>query len=214
MSSMPGESDRQTYKQRGETMRIFTIDQENNITVSASEKQTKAGETNGTEIFTTQEGLAKLAGEWPSERLVQIWNSLPGVDPVKKFTDRKTAIARIWKAIQSLQPAASEDGREKAAPSRDVRPRSTKPAKATRKAKAQKKVARDAKGPREGSKTSIILDLIRRPKGATLEELMTAAGWQVHSVRGFLSAVVGKKMKLKLESSKREDGKRLYQLAS
>ena len=43
---------------------------------------------------------------------------------------------------------------------------------------------------------------------------MAAAGWQAHSVRGFLSAVVGKKMGLKLESSKREDGQRLYQLKS
>src|ERR1035437_10253135 len=86
---------RQTYKQGRKQMRTFTIDQENNITVFASEKQAKAGETNGTENFTTQEELAKLAGAWPGERLVQTWNSLTGVTPVKKFTDRKTAIARI-----------------------------------------------------------------------------------------------------------------------
>jgi len=41
---------------------------------------------------------------------VDLWNSLPGATPVKKFTDRKTAIARIWKAIQSLQPAPESDG--------------------------------------------------------------------------------------------------------
>ncbi len=195
-------------------MRTFTIDQENNITVFASEKQAKVGETNGTEIFTTQEELAKLASVWAGERLVQIWNSLPGATPVKKFTDRKTAIARIWKAIQSLQPAASEEGHEKAAPAHDVGTRRAAKSKATRKAKAPKKARPVAKGVREGSKTAIILDLIRRPKGATLEELMAASGWQAHSVRGFLSAVVGKKMRLKLESSKREDGKRVYQLAS
>ena len=141
-------------------------------------------------------------------------NSLPGATPVKKFTDRKTAIARIWKAIQSLQPAASEEGHEKAAPAHDVGTRRAAKSKATRKAKGSKKAATDGHRPREGSKTAIILDLIRRPKGATLEELMAAAGWQAHSVRGFLSAVVGKKMCLKLESSKREDGQRLYQLKS
>ena len=194
-------------------MRTFTIDQENKITVFASEKQVKTGQTSGTEFFSTQEELAKLASEWPSERLVLIWNSLTGVEPVKKFTDRKTAIARIWKAIQSLQPASAE-GAETTAPAHDVGSRRTTKTKATRKAKVEKKAARDAKGPREGSKTAIILDLIRRPKGATLEELMSAADWQAHSVRGFLSAVVGKKMGLKLKSSKREDGKRLYQIAS
>src|SRR5450759_5628753 len=144
MSSMPGESDRQTYKQRGETMRIFTIDQENNITVFASEKQTKAGETNGTEIFTTQEELAKLASAWPGGRLVEIWNSLTGVEPVKKFTDRKTAIARIWKAVQSLQPASAE-AEETAVPALNVgRGRAAKK-KATRKAKVSKKARPTAK---------------------------------------------------------------------
>src|SRR5450759_2120605 len=151
MSSMPGESDRQTYKQRGETMRIFTIGQENNITVFASEKQAKAGETNGTEIFTTQEELTKLSGAWPGGRLVEIWNSLTGVSPVKKFTDRKTAIARIWKAIQGLQLAASEEGHEKAAPAHDVGTRHAAKSKATRKAKAPKKARPVAKGMREGS---------------------------------------------------------------
>ena len=43
---------------------------------------------------------------------------------------------------------------------------------------------------------------------------MAAADWQAHSVRGFLSAVVGKKMGLNLKSSKRDDGKRVYQIAS
>ena len=135
------------------------------------------------------------------------------MDSVKKFTDRKTAIARIWKAIQSLQPASAE-AEETTAPAHDVGKGRAAKSKATRKAKGSKKAATDVPGPREGSKTAIILDLIRRPKGATLEELMAAADWQAHSVRGFLSAVVGKKMKLKLESSKRDDGKRVYQAAS
>jgi len=55
-----------------------------------------------TERFRSEAGLAKLAANWPAARLVDIWNSLPGSTPVKKFTDRKTAVNRIWKAIQSL----------------------------------------------------------------------------------------------------------------
>ena len=69
-------------------------------------------------------------------------------------------------------------------------------------------------GPREGSKNAKILELLRQPNGTTLQDLMTATGWQAHSIRGFLSAVVGKKLGLKLESSKREDGNRVYQIAS
>ena len=73
-------------------MRTFTIDSENNITVFASMQQAKTSEQTGAVIFTSQEELANLAETWQSGRLVEIWNSLTGVTPVKKFTDRKTAI--------------------------------------------------------------------------------------------------------------------------
>ena len=99
-------------------MRTFTIDSENNITVFASYKEAKTSDATGAVIFTTEDELAQLAAHWPTHRLVDIWNSLTGVTPVKKFTDRKTAIARIWKAIQSLQPAPEAE--EKAAPAHDV----------------------------------------------------------------------------------------------
>ena len=77
-----------------------------------------------------------------------------------------------------------------------------------------KKASHTAKGPRAGSKNAKILELLRQPNGVTLHDLTAAIGWQAHSVRGFLSAVVGKKMGLKLESTKGEDGKRKYQIKS
>ena len=58
---------------------------------------------NGTDrILHRPKALAELAANWPASRLIDVFNSLPGVTPVKKFTDRKKAVARIWKAIQSL----------------------------------------------------------------------------------------------------------------
>ncbi|OFW00551.1 MAG: hypothetical protein A3G20_03670 [Acidobacteria bacterium RIFCSPLOWO2_12_FULL_59_11] len=194
-------------------MRTFTIDHENNITVFASEKQAKASDATGTEAFTSQEELTKLAAAWPGGRLVEIWNSLTGVDPVKKFTDRKTAIARIWKAIQSLQPDASAESPEKAAPARDVATGRAAESKATRKAKGSKKAAANGQGAREGSKKAAILGLLRQPNGATLKDLMAATGWQAHSVRGFISGAIVKKMGLKVESSKKPDGARVYKIA-
>src|SRR3990170_6883116 len=125
-------------------MKTFTIDSEHNITIFASYKEAKTSDATDAVIFTTEEELAKLATDWPIARLVEIWNSLTGVTPVKKFTDRKTAIARIWKAIQSLQPAPEAEAcpersrGEKAAPAHDVGTgRAAKP-KATRKAKGRK----------------------------------------------------------------------------
>ena len=63
-------------------------------------------------------------------------------------------------------------------------------------------------------KGATIIELLRRKEGATLAELTKATGWQPHSVRGFLSAQVGKKLGLKLGSTKREDGQRVYQIGS
>src|SRR6266478_3764104 len=80
-------------------MTIFTIDSENNIAArgSASEITDK-----GSEQFTSEKELAQLAADWPSSRLVDIWNRIPGLTPVKRFTNRAVATARIWKAVQSL----------------------------------------------------------------------------------------------------------------
>jgi len=174
-------------------------------------QQAKTSDQTDTALFTTQEELTKLADGWPGGRLVEIWNSLPGAMPVKKFADRKTAIARIWKAIQSLQPALEAE--EKAAPARDVATGRAAKSKAISKAKGRKKGATNGQVAREGSKKAAILSLLRQPNGATLKDLMAATGWQAHSVRGFISGAIVKKMGLKVESQKRADGERAYSLA-
>jgi hypothetical protein len=61
-----------------------------------------------------------------------------------------------------------------------------------------------------GSKTARILDLLQRPGGATSKDLMKATGWLPHSVRGFLSGTVRKKMGLAVTSTKGVDGERTY----
>jgi len=63
---------------------------------------------------------------------------------------------------------------------------------------------------RHASKTAKMLDLLKRPGGATSKELMQATGWLPHSVRGFLSGTVGKKMGLTVLSTKVDDGERTY----
>ncbi|MEO8129952.1 MAG: DUF3489 domain-containing protein [Bryobacteraceae bacterium] len=53
--------------------------------------------------------------------------------------------------------------------------------------------------------------MIRHPKVATLAEIMKAAEWQAHSVRGFILTAT-KKHSIKIESSKNEAGERLYKI--
>jgi len=88
----------------------------------------------------------------------------------------------------------------------------TKPAVPKKGAKAGKKAAKQehkATAPRAESKGANILALIRRPKGATLAEIMKATDWQAHSARGFISTA-GKKRGVKIESAKNEAGDRVY----
>jgi hypothetical protein len=73
----------------------------------------------------------------------------------------------------------------------------------------QKKIERK---PQAGSKQEKVLGLLRRPEGATIAVIMTATGWQQHSVRGFFAGVVRKKLAFTLESAK-GDGGRVYRIA-
>ena len=121
-------------------------------------------------------------------------------------------------AEETATVAATAAGKEpKASKKARVAPRRARvaPAKAKsgRKASPAKKAPTSRKKPtgaRDGSKTAKVLDLLKRKDGATLKELMKATGWQAHSVRGFLSGTVGKKMGLTVTGTKGEDGERSY----
>src|SRR5258708_39489355 len=93
---------------------------------------------------------------------------------------------------------------------RTVAPKKAKSGKNASPAKKAPRSTKKGAGARDGSKTATILDLLKRKDGATLKELMKVSGWQAHSVRGFLSGTVGKKLGLAVASTKGEDGDRTY----
>ena len=74
--------------------------------------------------------------------------------------------------------------------------------------------AKKAATPERGTKTAKILALLKRPSGASLDQLRKVTGWQAHSVRGFLSGTLKKKMGLRVASSKLKDGQRTYRIVS
>jgi hypothetical protein len=83
-------------------MTIFTIDEQNNITAFATQEEAAVGTSTPFDPFSNQQELGDLAKAWPAERLVAIWNSLPGVAPVKRFKHANAAATRIWERIQKL----------------------------------------------------------------------------------------------------------------
>ena len=123
--------------------------------------------------------------------------------------------ANIEAGIPALQPKPVKKPRV-AAPKAHVAPSKAKsgnqasPAKRANKSAKSAKSPKKAAGARQGSKTARVLDLLKRPGGATRKELMKATGWQAHSVRGFLSGALGKKMGLTVTSTKAVDGERRY----
>ena len=121
-----------------------------------------------------------------------------------KATKRKPA-ATPAKAKSTKKATRAKKGADSAPQAPAVAP---KKAKAGKRATAGEKPAQA----RQGSKTAQILELLKRPGGATLKGIMAVTGWQAHSVRGFISGTLGKKLGLAVESVKGEDGERTYSL--
>jgi len=195
--------------------KIYIIDADNCLSVEADltldpNVQTAEG------TFTTQEGLATMTKDWPASRLVEVWNSFAGAPPfgdlkeVRRFTDRKSAVARIWNAAQRLGEEVEKEAAAEPAPA--AKPKKAKAAPtaakgAPKKAKATKDTT--AKPARDGSKTAQVVAMLQRKNGATLAEIMEKMGWQRHTVRGFMAGAM-KKAGYTVESFKPEGGERTY----
>ena len=64
---------------------------------------------------------------------------------------------------------------------------------------------------RDGTKAARVIALLREPSGATIKAIMAMTGWQAHSVRGFISAQLTKKLGLRVQSFTR-GGERVYRI--
>jgi hypothetical protein len=208
-------------------MKTFAINIDNAISVFATPEEAAATLNTPFESFASQKELAALAAKWPAERLVEIWNSLSGVEPVKSFKSAKTAATKIWERIQTLgetpvrtQPAEKPKASKKAmggapaatgAPAKEKAAKKAASAKKAPKAKAGAKKAETPAGSREGSKTAQVVEMLKRKNGATLEEIMEQMSWQRHTVRGFMAGAM-KKAGFTVESFKSDKGERTYRI--
>jgi hypothetical protein len=100
------------------------------------------------------------------------------------------------KTMPSKQPP-----REVAATKAKGRPNSIKPAS----------TSAGQSAPRT-TKQELVLTLLSRKEGTSVDDIMKATSWQVHSVRGFFAGTVKKKLGFTLTSSKAKGAKRLYRI--
>ena len=97
----------------------------------------------------------------------------------------------------------------KKTPVRSTRAKSSKPKSISRKSQKAQVAALNA-GPRkrENSKLANVIAMLRKPEGATIDEMMKATGWQRHSVRGAMSGAIKKKLGLDVTSEVTDDARR------
>jgi Protein of unknown function (DUF3489) len=166
-------------------MKTFIIDRKNSVVTAESGANGLTNRHAGVERFSTLEGFAEVTREWPLARLVAVWNGMRGQTHVRKFTDRKTAVTRIWKALENA----------------GSRPHRSEPSRAHKNGIM-----------RTGTKKARVLNLLQRRQGATLQDITRATGWQTHSVRGFISGNLVRQMKLKITTGTRASGERSYRI--
>ena len=176
---------------RSPFVKQFRLDQDNSIHVEYSDgsQPKKPGRQ-----FASEEKWAHIASEFLVSRLVAIWNGLPGVDPGRRFTSREIAASRIWKALQKLEP---RQRRKASKPVSPVTPQGPETNSRNQEARI--------------TKTFQLIELLQQGE-VSLGQLSQITGWQKHSVRGFISGILRKKMGLEVISSKNENGTRVYRI--
>jgi hypothetical protein len=78
-------------------------------------------------------------------------------------------------------------------------------------ARPPKAATGDTKGKsREGTKQGVLVEMLKRPDGATIQEMMKATGWLSHTVRGAMAGALKKRLGLKIASEKIDGRGRAY----
>jgi hypothetical protein len=131
-------------------------------------------------VVLTSEGMAAIG----VEREAEVQTTTPAeADTAPTPADAATA-------VEAPAPATEADG-------------AATPAKRRAKAKAAKP-AKAAPGekptPRTGTKQAPMIEMLRRPEGATVEQIAAATGWQHHTIRGAISGALKKKLGLTVEA--------------
>ena len=103
--------------------------------------------------------------------------------------------------------APAADGGQEAAPAAGDTPAKAK------KAATGRNGANAPRKARTGTKQALVVEMLRRSEGATVDQIMEATGWQRHSVRGAFAGALKKKLGLAVTSEKVEGRGRIYRVA-
>jgi hypothetical protein len=158
--------------------------------------------------------LGKVVETLGKRQLVEERQTGPGAPEWRRDAERRPLGLFITNAGLL---ALGVDGTENTKPSQAAAgmPRQRKTAAPKPRSKARRASPAKPKQRAAGiqSKQDLVIQMLRRRSGATVEEIIAETGWQAHSVRGFFSSLVKKKLKLPLTSEVSKDGVRRYHIA-
>ena len=110
-------------------------------------------------------------------------------------------------------PHLADTGAQAADGGQETEPAADTPAKAKKAATGRNGAIAPRKA-RTGTKLALMIEMLRRSEGATVDQIMDATGWQRHSVRGAIAGALKKKLGLAVTSEKVEDRGRVYRVAA
>ena len=153
----------------------------------------------------------KLAAELPASRDVAVW---------RRREDGERLMLAITEAgfrAIGIDPGGVEKTKVSAATKKNQRglPKKTPQAPEHKQRRAPKKNGKPGSPSidvRPDTKQAKIVTLLRQPDGANIAQMMKATDWQAHSVRGFISGALKKKLGLGIVSEKSEDRGRIYRI--
>ena len=147
-----------------------------------------------------------LGGDGGPERVVITSEGMAAIgveDEAPAPADTAPTSAEPDSAADAPAPASEADSGHKRAKTKAAKnkAKAAKTAPATRKTKA-KAASADKPTPRTGTKQALMIDLLKRPEGATVEQIAAATGWQHHTIRGAISGALKKKLGLTVEATR------------
>ena len=139
-------------------------------------------------------------------------------------TKADAALNTVWRnlddgravLLRSLPPGSRRSDRRPRARRRRRGGGAAAPAGQGRRARSRAAEAAAEAAPRrkrEGTKQALLIGLLDRPEGATIDEIVAATGWQPHTVRGAFAGALKKRLGLTVTSEKLEGRGRVYRIA-
>jgi len=148
----------------------------------------------------------KLLGSLRAKGLIECQGAPRGDDPpplrITRAGLEAIGVEPEGAGASAATASASKAGTARGVPAKTVRARTATKSKGKPKVKPGKTAPAEKPAPRAGTKQAQMIELLKRPQGATVEQIAAATGWQHHTIRGAISGALKKKLGLTVEATR------------